>query len=519
MVGRPLSWLIIGLKLCAVSWAVEIRTYSATRHDRFTNFTSTPVFNDSAWYGSRKYSGVGWIPGESNGRQFALVSPRHLVFATHFYPGNGTVIRFLNANGVTVDRTIVGTQIVPNTDSQASDLCLISLSSPITESEKVAHFPYLNLSSETAYVGTTFTTFGWSMKAGRGSILSFEDSPEGMNPTRLMAFRYRKLFGNQDDAYVVVGDSGSPTFATANGSPAILGTHSAAGEETLYYYGYDAFIPHYIGALDLLMKPDGYRMVPAYPPAVSLSASLVVTTPLKQGYAGSCRFDLSNTGANDGGNAKLKLHFPLGVGPGSVTATGWIAEMSGPQDWVFRKANIAVDETSQFTASWSEVPMVNSISVDVSRVADGSPAALQTFELQPIQTFKAWASNLPDPSINGDPDADGVSNLLEYAFGGNGAVSSQRSESGGWLLPQISRDQSTISIQFPVREDAAQRGLSYVPEFSTDLSSGSWNAVSAPVTDVSSPFDPPVAGFLMRTVTWNRTETKQFVRVRISLTE
>src|SRR5690606_26114718 len=131
--------------------------------------------------------------------------------------------------------------------SLPTDLCLVRLSAPITAAEKVSHFPYLNLSPESAYTGTLLTVFGWDMKAGRGSIRSIEDSEDAdIHTTRLMAFRYPKWFGNQDDAYVVTGDSGSPTFAEAEGNPAIVGIHSLAGDSGSYRYGYDSFIPHYV---------------------------------------------------------------------------------------------------------------------------------------------------------------------------------------------------------------------------------------------------------------------------------
>ena len=520
--GRRSLPLALGLSLGAASTgsALEIRTYSANRHDRFTGFPGAPVFNDAAWYGSRRFSGIGWIPGEGNGRQFALVSPRHVVFALHFAPANGTTIRFLNADGVAVDRTVVATEFVPNEVAQPTDLCLVKLSPPITAAEKVAHFPYLNLASESAYTGTALTIFGWEMKAGRGSIHGFEDSDvEGINTTRVMRFRYRKVTGNQDDARVVVGDSGSPSFGMAGVNPAILGVHTAAGETTQHFLGYDSFVPHYIAELDALMAPEGYRMTPAYPPAVSLGTQLVVTSPLKQAYAGSCRFDLGNTGANDAGNARFTLQFPAGAGPDAISAPGWIAETAGPQDWVFRRANLAVATTASFTATWAEMPALSSIAVEISRVADGAPPAMQNFELNPLPTFKAWADGLVDESETGDPDLDGLPNLVEYAFGGDPEVPTRSSDSGGLLLPEVSAAGGTASLRFPVRDDAVERGLVYSVEFSETLETDSWDAGSMPLTDGTAPFAPPVDGFLLRTVSWSAAVPKQFARVKVTLAE
>ncbi len=509
--------LCLGAAFCQ---ALEIRSYSAARHDRFTGFPEAPAFNDAAWYGSRKFSGVGWVPGEANSRQFALVSPQHVVFALHFAPANGTVIRFLNTDGLAVDRAVIATELILNGSSQAVDLCLVKLSSPITGAEKVPHFPYLNLGSESAYSGTILTVFGWDMKAGRSSLYAIENSNVvGINPTRVMRFRYAKLIGNQDDGYVVLGDSGSPSFGMAGGNPAILGVHSGAGETTQHYQGYDSFVPHYITELDALMAVEGYRMTPAYPSAVTLNTQLVISSPLKQSYAGSCRFDLGNTGANDAGNAKLTLHFPAGTGPDTISAPGWIAEASGPQDWSFRRANLTVGTVSQVTAGWAELPPVASIPVEVSHAADGSPKVVQMFGLTPLQTFRSWADGLADETEAADPDQDGIANLLEYAFGGDPEIPSFASESGGLLLPVLSTNAGAAEIRFPVREDAAARGLVYSVEFSETLDAGSWSAGTMTLTGGTAPFAPPVEGFLLRTISWNAVEPKQFARVRVALAE
>ncbi|HVJ45708.1 MAG TPA: trypsin-like serine protease [Luteolibacter sp.] len=512
--------LIAGLCCGAgVSNALEIRTYSAARHDRFTGYPGAPEFNDSAYYESRKFTGVAWIPGEGNSRQFALVSPKHVVFARHFLPGIGTTLRFLGSGGTVVDRTITNIQEVLNGSSLPTDLCLLTLSSPLTSADGVAHFPYLNLSAESAYTNATLTVFGWDAKAGRGTVNGFEDSNiSGINTTRLMRFRYLKGAGNQDDARVVVGDSGSPTFGSAGGNPAILGIHTAAGETTFFYNGYDSFIPHYIGELNALMAGEGYRMTPAYPPAVTLATSLVTPSPLKQAYAGTCHFDLSNMGSNDAGNARVTLHFPSGFAPDSITASGWIAESQGPQDWVFRRANLAAGAVSEFHVSWDALPAVSVIPVDVSRAADGSPSASQTFGIFPSPTFKAWAAGLADETQGGDPDNDGASNLLEYALGGDPESGVMISETGDALFPVIAIESGQAVVRFPVRDDAVSRGITYVPEFSEALVN--WSSVDVPaLVDGTAPHVPAVPGFLLRTLSWNASDPRRFCRIRVTLSE
>lgn len=523
--GSVVTRVALALLLGAHAGAVEIRSYSAERHDRFTGYPSAPAFNDSAYYGSRKFTGVAWIPGEGNSRQFALVSPQHLVFALHYAPGAGTTLRFLNSDGVTVDRTVASVITIPNSSSQPVDLCIVRLSAPLLAADGVSHFPYLNLSSDAAYLNTMLTIFGWEMKAGRGSISSIEDSNiSGINQTRVMRFQYSNIAGNQDDARVVGGDSGSPSFATANGNPAIVGIHTAAGEiktptgTVLQYLGFDSFVPFYISEIDGVMASDGYRMTPAYPPSVTLSSTSVLASPLRQGYAGSFRIDLQNTGANAAGNVRVTLHFQSGQAPDAVTASGWITEQAGPQDWVLRRANLAASATTEINVSWNEVPATGYLPVEFSRVADGSPSAMQTFGLLPAPTFKVWAAGLDDETQTGDPDGDGVSNILEYAFGGDPESGAMTAEAGGALLPAISYEDGDAVVRFPSRTDAAARGLSYVPEFSEDLET--WSSVDVPVfTDGTAPFVPASDDFVRRTISWDATDPRRFFRVRVTLDE
>ena len=500
--------------------AIEVRTYSAARHDRFTGFPENPAWNDAAYYGSRKFTGIGWIPGETNGRQFALVSPTHLLFALHYGVGAGTSIRFLNSAGAVVNRTSTGYQLVESAPGQNTDLYLLVLDAPLAQADGVSLFPYLNLASEAAYTGKELTVFGWSVRAGRATLNLIEDAEIAGNATRVMRFSSPKTGTNPDDAHMVIGDSGSPSFAIVGGNPAILGVHSANGESSSHYFGYDAFIPHYITALNTLMEPSGYRMTPATPPVVTLATALVTDTPLRQARPGTCRFDLTNTGATDGGNAKVSLHFPVGTGPASISASGWIAESTGPQDWSFRRANLVAGAIGSFTATWLDLPSQSTIAVEMTPSADGSASSTGTLTMNLLPSFAVWAENLADPSVTGDSDADGVINLLEYAFGGDPAVGSRSSAAGNILLPVISTQSGRAVLEFPVREDGVARGLGYVVEYSETLESESWSTPPPPgLLDQTAEFSPDIPGFVRRTVSWDAVSPKRFCRVRVTLDE
>jgi hypothetical protein len=511
------GWLLAGS--CA---AMEIRSESAERHDRFTGFPEAPAFNDSAYYGSRKFTGVGWIPGESPARQFALVTPRHMVFANHYRPADGMVIRFLGANGATVDRTVAGSVIVPNSAGATTDLLLVTLSSPLLAADGVTPFPYLNLANDTAYKNTVLTVFGWHVKAGRSTISSIQNlTPTGIGTTRTAKFIYTQAAGNADDVYLETGDSGSPTFAMAGTVPALVGVHLAVGATTTQNLNYDTFIPFYVTQLNALLAADGYQMSPAYATAVTLEVS-GETTPviLRQAEAGSCRIDLKNTATTLAGNVNLSLHFAADEGPDSVSGAGWVVDQAGPEVWELHRLNLAAGATARVTAVWGKLPAQPALLVEVVHSSDGSPKQTQTFDLEPAPSYAAWSDGLTAAGTTADPDGDGIANLLEYAFGGDPAAGSAVSAAGGILLPQISRESGQMVLRFPVRTDAAIRGLSYAIEFSETLDGGSWTtATPAGFSTADAAFAPAVSGFALRTVHFDPDVPRRFCRVRIGLNE
>jgi hypothetical protein len=131
---RPLLSLTLvtglWLALATAAGAMQIRNDVPARHDRFTGALATPAWNDNAWFDSRKFSGVGWARDDvPYNRQFALVSPLHIVCANHYKPNLGTVMRFLNSDGVTVDRSVSTVTPIKNDLNQDSDLALATLSS------------------------------------------------------------------------------------------------------------------------------------------------------------------------------------------------------------------------------------------------------------------------------------------------------------------------------------------------------------------------------------------------------
>lgn len=504
--------------------AVQLRVYSASRHDRFTGFPDAPVWNDAAWFDSRAFAGVGWCPTDSgNKRQFALVSPQHVVFARHFDPHTVTTIRFLGTSGVVVNRTISNWTAITNDLDQDTDLVLMRFTQPLLASDRVPHFPYLDLADENAYLNASLTIFGWHAKAGRGHIAAFGDieEPGFVNLTRSFNFNYEKNAGFQDDCYLVGHDSGSPSFATVNGRPALVGFHTAVGEDALYRYNHDTFVPHYVDKLNLLMAPDGYQMTPTAAPPAALAASADHSpVPWRQAMPATCRFDLTNTSAAPATNAHVILRFPAAQAPLSLDAPGWISAAGEPGEFLLHRATFAAGETHSLTASWTSTGTSDRVTIRLEQWADGIAAQSHDFSANLAPSYQAWAAGLAQPLPGADGDGDGFSNLLEYAFGGDPAVCSRFQPGGVPLQPQPAASGIQMAVSFPVRDDADVRGLTYVVEFSTTLGEGSWSADPPPGHTVDDDlYSPDSPGFLKRTVTFDANTPRRFCRVRVELDE
>jgi hypothetical protein len=519
-VKHPCHLLLLALALPAQG--LFVRGYNAADHDRFTGFKASPVMNPTFLYDASKFTGVGYITSGGDGRQYTLVTPRHVVCTTHNKPDPGQQLRFVDASGTVITRTFVAVTVISHPSTGTSDLTLCTLDAPLPST--VAVYPYLNLANETAYIGQEITVHGFFAKGGRGSIAGFDDVLGGglFDESRLFRFDYNTVEGGANDCHFVVGDSGSPSFAMIGGQPALVGVHTTVDDGGSTIYNYDTFIPHYAAQVDTQLQSSGYRMAPANFTATTLALPAATPSPatLRRLHPGQIDFTVSNSGAELTGNLAVTITFPVGQQPSSLSAPGWVVESAGLGIWNLRAATLAASASLAFTATWTALPALAAINPGISADSDTAPAIIANPSFPLAPSYAEWSTGLAQPGQTADPDGDSLENLLEYALGGDPQSGTMILPGGHPLLPVITHQAGIVSLSYPERDDAVLRGISYLVETSTSPATLA-GAITLPAGAALStaPFSPAVPGFVKRTLTWPADGPKRFARVKVELAE
>lgn len=145
--------------------------------------------------------------------------------------------------------------------------------------------------------------------------------------------------------------------------------------------------------------------------------------------------------------------------------------------------------------------------------ASGGTFAAANYSISYIQgtltvtapSFAEWAAGLADSSAGGDPDGDGVANLLEYYQGLDPAVADG-------VAPQILSAGGELHLDY--RRSKAAGGVLGTVEWTGDLTGGgAWSAegVSDTLMTESGPYETRRASVPM-----SAGETKKFLRLRVS---
>ncbi len=176
------------------------------------------------------------------------------------------------------------------------------------------------------------------------------------------------------------------------------------------------------------------------------------------------------------------------------------AELNGDQDW---SEYSFVADTGSHVVTWRYVKDSRG-----SRLQD--TAFLDSISYEAVYTYTFWADNiftdaqLLDPAISGeeaDPNNNGISNLLEYAFGGNPL------EIGDTLsLPALVMD--GLGHGFTYRKDTKLADITYIMEETTDLEN--WTPVTGDLISTDGDYET-----YRYELTPSDTDTERFVRVRV----
>jgi hypothetical protein len=527
--------MLILLLLALSPWvkALGIRVYSQTANNRLLSFPGQPIFaqiptpNPGFSPSSSLFTGIGWPAHPTDWtRQMTLISPRHFIYATHYPLGPDWRIAFLGSDGQQHLYEIESQIPVVDPLGRTTDLMVCTLKTEVAASTGITPFPVLNLPQESDYTGREMVVFGSFVRSGRMPLAGFinlVDDP-GFDTTRFAYFDYNHNGGNANDCDYQGGDSGAPTFIMEGGKAAIIGTCSGRDEPgwrilpSNISRNYIGFIPAYLSEMDLLMENHGYHMKRIHPAPTSVAVTVQPSSPLRRKKPGGISIALTNSGTAVAHNISTTLAFP--TAPATVGGSGFTCDNATPYQWNCRRGGLGASEQSTLAASWSVLPDSNSITLSLTQSHDGSGNTTLNFSIPILESFSSWIQGAGDLSEQGDPDHDGLCNLLEYAFGGSPSINALTSSGGHLLIPQASTSGNRFLLRFPQRTDAAVRGISTVVEFSSAPSETSWTSNPPDGTTITTAaYSPASPGFEQVTVSMPVSASRRFARVRVTLSE
>ena len=214
-------------------------------------------------------SGVGWGElGRTGERHVTLVSATHVLLANHF-TWAGPVHFFSPAQQERVTYYIgPAADRVPRADGTLTDVTL----APIFRDEALtlvgvdsAHgLAIYPLASSSPEAGEIVYPIGFGGDAGSNSVRVAQErvEPLALQPVLNTEVFYWSSTGTSGEAFVVSGDSGSPTLTIENGQTVLLGMHIASGNILM---GVESFPASIDADLSLLRDAIAERTVPLRP--------------------------------------------------------------------------------------------------------------------------------------------------------------------------------------------------------------------------------------------------------------
>ncbi|MFK7909377.1 MAG: hypothetical protein AB8F34_02125 [Akkermansiaceae bacterium] len=448
-----------------------------------------------------------------------MVSPIHFVGANHAKPGIGATISFLPNTGIVKTFKVDTHSNIPNSFAQDSDLMIGTLTSPITPGDNITFHPYLNLRNNSQYRNKPMVMLGRDGVGARQTIdrIGTLIAPPTINQTQALISEFNTNSPDEDDAYFINGDSGSPSFVVQDGIAALVGIHSVVSTSSNPILNFDSFVPHYISELNVIMEQDGYRMTKAIPGSTTLTLNHQLQADIiRAGHPFTIDLTLNNTGTTLAENLRLTNTFSNGAVVSNTSGSEWF-DQSSSSETIARKAKVASFSNTVYSITAS-VPSAGTAQHNVTFSCDQFASSTQTFSIDVIGSFLSFTQGLADASVAGDDDLDGIGNLLEYVFGGNPNIASQFfTGTNSLLLPEFKQVGGIFQISYIRRKDYIQRAISYDLESSNTMASETWGDATAQITKTT--IDSIDVEFEKVTHELTSISGDQFYRIKATVSE
>ncbi len=268
---RYLSFVVLAvLFMTPNSQALEIAGGTARRHERFYQGADKKfLVSQFDW------SGVGRSVGPGRTPWLTMISPSYFISSRHFAPDFGESILFYHTNdpnGPSEQHARKSVQLFGGTDT-----LLGKLSTPVSDKvAKYAIYPFLeNLSNyndkEIYLVGrspfTQPSQTQFDVAIGRNRI----DSVSSFSKFNEFALKYSydpSSGFSPDEAGVVTGDSGAPSFIVKGNQLALISTHWGVRD--------DAFLPSHLNTIRSFVEGGGESLV-AFVPEPTTSSLMALS--------------------------------------------------------------------------------------------------------------------------------------------------------------------------------------------------------------------------------------------------
>lgn len=159
-----------------------------------------------------------------------LVSPRHVIFATHFMPMPGAVLRFITATNVVVERTLSSLTSLSQTEAYYPDLSIGKLDSDVPGTIAFARVLPSDWASKLPSLNSYPVLCANTDQEEHLHLRELSKLPSSTSPRALVNFR--KPVGTLRGEFyedVVSGDSGNPAFLIINGQLVLLTVWTSGG--------------------------------------------------------------------------------------------------------------------------------------------------------------------------------------------------------------------------------------------------------------------------------------------------